>query len=226
MTADFGMETISKVEREGAVGKVDYVAFRGVDKDFVGEEIQLQFVQIDFFAFAETGGGGLELGNPEKVCWEMLDLSFFIVFGQFLLVIIETCGETTFGVFVHFASADLEFDNFFVRSDDGCVERLVTILLWNGDIVFYAAGERSVEGMDYAENEIAGRDVVDDNTEGGKIINFADVLVVFREFFMERIDGFDAAGKLEIYFFFFQKFGDFSFDFSERFFAGLVGSFD
>ena len=102
----------------------------------------------------------------------MLDFAFFIVFGQLLFVIVEACGETTFGIFVHFFGADLEFDDFFVRGDDGCVEGLVAVLFRESDIVFYAAAERGIKGMDKAEDEIAGRDVVDNNAEGGEIIDF------------------------------------------------------
>ena len=39
VTADFGMETESKVEGERAFREVDNVAFRGIDEDFIRKEV-------------------------------------------------------------------------------------------------------------------------------------------------------------------------------------------
>ena len=89
----------------------------------------------------------MEFGNPEEVGREVLDFSFFVVFGQFLFVVVKACGETAFGVIVHFARADLELDDFFVFCDDGSVERLITVLFRDGDIVFYAFVHRGIKGM-------------------------------------------------------------------------------
>ena len=83
-----------------------------------------------------------------------------------MFVVVEAGGETTFGIFVHFASADLEFDNFFVFCDDGRVERLVAVLFWDGDVIFYAFVHGGIEGMEQSEREITRNDVGDDNTEG------------------------------------------------------------
>ncbi len=93
----------------------------------------------------------------------MLDFALFVVFCDFLFIIKEASGKPTLGVFVHFSSADLEFDDFFVWSDDGGVERLVTVLFWDGNIVFYSSAHRSIEGMNQAEGEITRSYVVDDD---------------------------------------------------------------
>ena len=119
MLADFGVETIGKIKGQRTFRKVNNIAFWGIDEDFVSKEVEAKFFDVDFFAGAKFGGGFLEFGNPEKVGWEMLDFASFVILGQFLFVVIETCGETTFGIFVHFVSANLEFDNFFIFGDDG-----------------------------------------------------------------------------------------------------------
>ncbi len=49
---------------------------------------------------------------------------------------------------------------------------------------------------------------------------------MLREFFMEGVDGFDSAGDFGVEFFFFQKVGDFFFDFFERLGGLLVVFFD
>ena len=114
VAADFAVETEGEVEGERAGGEVDDVAFGGVDEDFIGEEVEAEFSHVNFFAFFEASGSFLELGNPEEVGGEVFDFALFVVFGEFLLVVIEAGGETAFSVFVHFASADLELDDFFV----------------------------------------------------------------------------------------------------------------
>ena len=226
VAADFAVEAIGEVEGEGTLGEVDDVALWGIDENLVGEEVQFQLVEIDLFAFAEAGSGGLELGNPEEVSGEVLDFAFFIILREFLFVVIERGGETVFGEIVHLASADLELDNLFVGGDDGGVEGLVAVLFRNANIVLDPAGHGGVEGMDEAEDEIAGGDVGDDDTEGVEVVDFGDVLAVFGEFAVEGIDGFDAARKLEGDFFFFEQGADFGFDFLESFFARLVGAGD
>jgi hypothetical protein len=57
--------------------------------------------------------------------------------------------------------------------------------------------------VDDAENEIAGCDVFDDKAQGDEVVDAVDVLVVFGEFFMQRIDGFNAAIAFVFDFFFF-----------------------
>ena len=130
----------------------------------------------------------MEFGDPEEVGREVFDFAFFVVFGEFLLVVVEAGSETTFGVFVHGAGADLEFDDAFVLRDDGGVEGLVAVLFRHGDVVFDTTFERGVEGVDETEDKVAVSDVFDDDAEGGEVIDSVDVLVIFRKFTVERID--------------------------------------
>ena len=53
--------------------------------------------------------------------WKLADFAFGVGFGEFLLVIEESGRKTAFGVFVHFACADLELDDLLVGRDDGRV---------------------------------------------------------------------------------------------------------
>ena len=148
------MEAESEIEREGAFWKVNNIALWGVDENFVSKKVKAEFFEVDFFAFFELCGSFLELGNPEEVGWEMLDFPLFVVFCEFLFIVIKTGGKTAFGVFVHLLCADLEFDNFFVFGDDGGVEGLVTVLFRDGDVIFDALVHRGIERMKEAEGEI------------------------------------------------------------------------
>ena len=81
MAANFGMEFVGEIEGHRADGKVDNVTLRSVNEDLVGEDMELQLLFVDFFAFAEASSGGLELGNPEEIGGEMLDFAGAIVLG-------------------------------------------------------------------------------------------------------------------------------------------------
>ena len=109
----------------------------------------------------------MEFGDPEEVSREVLDFTFFVVFGQFLFVVIEAGGETAFGVFVHFFRTNLELDDFFVFSDDGRMKGLITVLFRDGDVIFYAAIHRRIKRVEKTHSEIATRNVGDNNAECG-----------------------------------------------------------
>lgn len=171
-------------------------------------------------------GGGLELGDPMEIGGEVLDFASAIAFSKLLFVVVEAGGKATLGVFVHGVGANLKFEDFFVGSDNGGVEGLVAVLFRDGDIVFDATGKRGVEVMDDAEGEIAGGDIIDDDAKSGKVIDSVDVLVELGEFFMERINGFNAAANFEMEFFGREGGCDFFFDFKEIFGGGAISGFD
>lgn len=116
------METIGKVKWKRAFWQINNIAFRGVNEDFISEKIKSEFFDVYFFASPKFGSGFLELGNPEKVSRKMLNFAGLVIFGKFLLVVIEAGGETALGILVHFVGTDLEFNNFLIFSDDGGVE--------------------------------------------------------------------------------------------------------
>ena len=107
----------------------------------------------------------MEFSNPKEISGKVLDFAGFVIFGELLLVIIEAGGQTALGVFMHFFGADLEFNDTFIFSNDGSVERLVTILLRHSDVIFNAARHWHIERVDDAKGKIAIGDVADDDAE-------------------------------------------------------------
>jgi len=148
VAANFAVEAEGEVEREGAVWQVDDVALWRVNEDFVGEEVEAELFHVNFFTFLEAGGGFLEFGNPEEVGGEVFDFALFVVFSELLFVVVEAGGKTAFGVFVHLAGANLEFDDALLWGDDGSVEGLVAVLFGLGDVIFDAAVHGGVEGVE------------------------------------------------------------------------------
>lgn len=98
---------------------------------------------------------------------------------------------------MHFVGADLEFDDLFFWGNNSSVDRLVAILFRGSDVIFEAAVHWGEEGVDDAEGEVAGGDVVDDEAEGDEVVDTVDILIVLGEFFVKRVDGFDAAVIVE-----------------------------
>lgn len=143
----------------------------------------------------------------------MLNLAGKITTGEFLLIIVKTGGKTALGVFMHFFSANLKFDDALIRRDNGSMKRLVPILFRHGDVIFNSLVHWGVERMNNAEYEIAISDVANDNTNSDKIVDFVDILIILGEFFMKRINGFIATIDAKIDFFGVETSGNFVFDF-------------
>ena len=143
----------------------------------------------------------------------MLDLPFFVIFGDFLLVVIKARGKTMFGIFVHFVSTNLKFHHAFVFRDDGSVNTLVAILLWHSNVIFDATTHGHVKRMNDAKRKITIRDIIYDDAKRGEVINFTDILIVFGEFAMKRINRFDASREFKMNFFFGEGGRNFLFDF-------------
>lgn len=160
--ANLAMKAIGEIEWLGTLWKIYNVALWRVDEDFVGKKGEFELVSVDFFAASELGGGLLEFLNPEKVAWKLADAALGVGARELLLVVEEGGRKTALGVIVHFLGTNLELDDLFVWGDDGGVKRLITVLLWHRDVIFDAAVHRMEEGMDEAEDEIASRDVFDD----------------------------------------------------------------
>ena len=155
----------------------------------------------------------MKLGNPKKRSREMLNFAGAIIFGQLLFIIIERGGETALGIFMHLTSANLEFDNALILSNDSSMKRLIAILFWYGNIILDAAGHGGIEGMDDAKSEITICNIGDDDAESGEVVDFAHVLIMLGELFMKGIDGFDAAVDSEFNFFATESLGNLFFNF-------------
>ena len=155
----------------------------------------------------------MKLGNPKKGSREMLNFTGAIIFGQLLFIIIERGGETALGIFMHFTSANLEFDNALILSNDSSMKRLIAILFWYGNIILDAAGHGGIEGMDDTESKITIRNISNNDAESGKIINLTHILIMLGELFMKGINRFNAAVDSEFNFFATESLGNLFFNF-------------
>ncbi len=224
---DVGVNGVGEVDRGGAFGQVDDVAFGCEDEDAVLEDVDFhRFERVEIFLGAFDG---------ELAVDEIFDPGHFagIGSGGFFagLVVLPVGGDTTFGLVVHGLGADLEFDNFAAVAEDGGMQRLIAVGFGLGDVVFDPATHWFPELMDDAEGGVTVADGWDDHTEGDKVVDTDDIAIVFEEFFIKTVEMFDATtdgGKFDVVFLQsgFEFFGD-GFDVTffgaDGAFSGFVG---
>ena len=74
----------------------------------------------------------------------------FIGVSQFLFVVVKACRQTALGVVVHFVRANLKFHRLAVFCRDRCVQALVAVWFWLGNIILDAPDHRLVHAMQFA----------------------------------------------------------------------------
>ncbi len=157
----------------------------------------------------------MKLLDPKEIARETTYAPFGIGGGELLLIVIEGSSKTAFSVIVHLSGANLKFDNLFILRNDRGMNGLITVLLRHCNVILDAAVHRHKQRMNQAKDKIASCHVINNETERNKVINAINILVVFGKFFMERIDGFDAAVATIMNAFFF-----------EEVFDGVLGIFE
>ena len=73
---------------------------------------------------------------------------------------------------MHLPRADLHLQHHALRTDNRGVKRLVHVAFGSGDKVFEAGDDRRIHGVDQAQNVVAFRYGIDQNTKRQKIVDF------------------------------------------------------
>ena len=90
-------------------------------------------------------------------------------------------GDTHFGLAVHGAGSDLQFDNPTLRPENFGVERLVTVGLGVGDKVGNSQiWNRVIFAMDQTQGGITLFDHIHNHPGGNQIVDFGQIARVFR----------------------------------------------
>ncbi len=76
---------------------------------------------------------------------------------------------------MHLLGSDLHLNPAAVRSDHRRMQRLVHVRLRHGDIVLETAGNRLPGSMDDTEGTITVAHRLNDNPEGGQIVNLVKI---------------------------------------------------
>ena len=85
------------------------------------------------------------------------------------------CRDTILGDAVHLLGANLDLDALAGGSEHRRVERLVAVGLRDGDVVLEAVGHRLPDIVDDAERLVALRLVLDDDAEGGHVVELFEL---------------------------------------------------
>ena len=89
---------------------------------------------------------------------------------------------------MHALRADLQLDHIPFRTDDGRVERLVAVMLRNGDVVLEVLRYRRILLRNEAVNRKAVRNAfgIDDDADTVKIVNVLEALVLVAHLVVDR----------------------------------------
>ena len=144
---ELGVDVVGEVERRRTFGQIDDAALRrdGVNalaEGFVFELVKDGVAPVVVAAF-----------NHAPQPFDLL-LELFAVAHAFFFVE-PVRGDAQLGVFVHFAGADLHFDDAVFRADERGVQRLVAVGFGVGDVVVEFFGDGLPQFVDDGEGVVA-----------------------------------------------------------------------
>ena len=103
-------------------------------------------------------------------------------------------GDTALGVIVHFGGANLNFQNFTLRAENGGVQALVTVGFGQRNIIFDLTGQRLKVFVDDAQNGITIGGVLGNDAYSHQIGNVVNVVgLVFKHLLVKTVKMFGAA---------------------------------
>ena len=122
------------------------------------------------------------LAQPGQFFLFLLRSRFLAVGGLFVFPV---CSDTVFCNSVHLISTDLNLKRLSVRSDQGCMQGLVTVWLRHRNVIFETARDRRVHFMDNTERCIAVFDGFHDNADRKEVIDLIQRLVLVDHLFVD-----------------------------------------
>ena len=169
---DLRMDVIGKVDRIRSFRQVDDVSARGKDKHLVGKYVEFQrfekFLWVVVLLLQPD-----HLPEPRHLlirCTACTDA----LSG---LLVLPVRGDAKLGHTVHRMRPNLDLERISLRHDR-CVQGLVAVRFWHGDIVFESPRDRLPHGVNDAEHAVTILDRGDEYAHGGKVVDLADTLVV------------------------------------------------
>ncbi len=97
---------------------------------------------------------------------------------------------------VHRVGPDLDLERLAVERDHGRVQRLVQVVLGDGDVVVELAGDRPPQGVDDAQRRVAVADVLDQEADGVDVVDLAELRALALHLLPDAVDVLGAALEL------------------------------
>ena len=106
--------------------------------------------------------------------------------------------NTAFSDLIHLFRTDLYFKDLALIADDRCMQRLVHVLLRNGNIILQTARNRLVLCMNIAKDLIAVELRLGDDADRKQVQNLVEALMANSHLVIDRIEVFRAAEDAEL----------------------------
>ena len=192
LVAQVGVHAVGEVDDGGAPRQAPDLALGREDVDGVGVEVDLDVID----EFQRVAGLLLDVEQRLEPV-QCLDL---LVAGVFALGLVEPVGgDAGFGDAVHLGRADLELDAAAVRADHGGVQRLVAVLLGDGDEVLEAAGVGLEGAVDGAQCQVAGGQVGHDQAHAEEVVDLGERDVLVHHLAIDGVERFFAGADFGLH---------------------------
>ena len=168
---DLRVDAVGKIDRIRSFRQVQYIALRRKDKDLIGEDIDLQGLEI-FFRVLEFLLQAHHLAEPVHLLVDFR--SGTDALARFL--VLPMGGDTKLRHLMHGERADLDFERVAFRHDRR-VQRLIAVRFRHSDIVLEPSRHRFPHRMDDAEHRIAVLHGLDEDTHGREVIDFTELFM-------------------------------------------------
>ena len=90
----------------------------------------------------------------------------------------------------------LDLERLSLRPDHGRVQRLVHVHLGHGDVVLEPPGHRLPQRVDDADRAVAVLDRVDQDADGGQVVDLVELLAALRHLGVDRVEVLGPAGDV------------------------------
>ena len=107
-------------------------------------------------------------------------------------LVLPVGGDALFGDAVHLFGANLHLELMAAGAHDRGVQRLVAVGAGAGDEVFDATGHRTPEGVNEAEDGVAGGYVLGDDADGEQIVDLVEGDLGALDFLVDGVEALDA----------------------------------
>ena len=188
--ADIRVHSVRKIDGRGTLRQRHDVALGREHVDLVGEQVDLDALQ-EFFGRPRL----LQLRKiREPLAGATLRCCILLVF---CLVLPVRC-DARLGHTIHLAGADLDFQRQTLGSEQGCMQRLVSVDAGNGDIVLEAAGHRFVKAVYQAQHFVAGADVIHDDPKTVDVDDVREHALLFGHLLVDAVEVFLPTNDLAV----------------------------
>ena len=175
--ADLRVHRKREVDGRGTAGQLMHIAIRREHEDLV--LIQVEFQELEKLI------GRFRIKLQFKHLPEPLECAFQVVLLGAARLVAPVRGDAVVRRAVHFARADLDFEQRAARTEYRGVQRLVAVRLGTGDVVLDALLQRCPLAVNHAEGVVALLHAVDEHANGHEVVDLLVWLVASRHLLVD-----------------------------------------